>query len=129
MKRFYIIIIFLITMISGSISAQSLVSNVERDSVVAKIIRGKECNEKLIAANNVIAEADKTIMLAKEVVKVQSDIIITQDSQKTLLLNNNKLLTDSLKTQKSIYKSKLISNTVRNFVIGFIAGGLVVMSL
>jgi hypothetical protein len=116
-------------MISGSISAQSLVSNVERDSVVAKIIRGKECNEKLIAANNVIAEADKTIMLAKEVVKVQSDIIITQDSQKTLLLNNNKLLTDSLKTQKSIYKSKLISNTVRNFVIGFIAGGLAVMSL
>ena len=108
-------------MISGSISAQSLVSNVERDSAVAKILRGKKCYEQLVSANEVIVEADKTIVAAKNVIGSKSKVILNYEKQVKVFRDNKVLLNKRINIEKDIakqYKKSKLSFGILCFGFG-----------
>jgi len=107
-------------MISGNISGQSLVSEVERDSAVAKIVRGKECAELAAFTSELVVEADKTIMAQKNVIKSQDKVILNYSKQQEEYNKNIILL------KKSIENEKLIGKKYRkkNFISGLYGVGI-----
>jgi hypothetical protein len=115
-------------MISGFTSAQSLISNVERDSIVSKIIRGNECFDKLILSNDVIIQGEKVISAQNNVINSQNTLINTYGEQVKVFkeneLNYNKLLSNEKEISKK-YKRKQFGWLIKGVAIGVVGGVLI----
>ena len=112
-------------MISGPISAQQLISEVERDSIVAKITRGEECAEKQILANEVIAQADSVIFAQKNVIISQKNVISNYDKQVKLFKENEFNLYKVIENEKEIgkiHKKKQFGWFIKGVKIGVSLG-------
>ena len=111
-------------MTSGYTSAQSLISEVERDSIVAKIIRGNECFEKLTLAKDVISEAETVIFSQGKVISSQK-IIITKYGETVAIYKD-----DERKYKKMLSNQKRsgILPFIKGLAIGLVVGGLVTAS-
>lgn len=115
-------------MISGFTSAQSLISNAERDSIVAKIIRGAECAEKLILSNDVIKKGDKIILDQTNVIKSQEVLIKKYDSVVLGYEENEIDYENIIANEKEIskkHKRKPFSWLIKGVAIGVVGGVLI----
>lgn len=114
-------------MISGLTFAQSLITEIERDLIVSKIIRGNECIEKLNLANAVIEQADSVIDSQNNVIVAQK-VIITKHEKigafyKENEINLNKIIANERAIGKK-YKRKNIGWLIKGVAIGVVGGVL-----
>lgn len=115
----------LVAMTSGSIFAQQLISEVERDSIVSKIVRGNECAEKLILANDVILQGDKVISTQKNIISLKDTIIYKYQKQIAFYKDNEIKYDNIIKNDNGIlkqYKKKNIGWAIKGIAIGIVTG-------
>ena len=104
-----------------NILGQLLISNIERDSIVSKIHQLNYCTDRLILADQLIFEADKTINMSKVMINKQSILINKLSNQNKALINSENDLYKDLKLQKQ--------KTTRNFFYGIGIGAISVVLL
>lgn len=114
-------------MISGFTSAQSLITEIERDSIVVKILRGNECFEKLNLADLVITQADSVIYWQNKVINSQKESLIKHEKNSVFYKENEIYLNKMLANEKLIgkkYKRKNIGWLIKGVAVGIVAGVL-----
>lgn len=125
MKKLIIIILLFYSYHSFS---QQVITEIERDSIVAKIIRGNECFDKLILSNDVIIQGEKVISAQNNVINSQNTLINTYGEQVKVFkeneLNYNKLLSNEKEISKK-YKRKMFGWLIKGVAIGVVGGVLI----
>lgn len=115
-------------MLSGNILGQQLINEIERDSIVSKIIRLDQCSEKLVLANDVILQGEKVISTQNNVISLQKNVIGKYEKQVSIFkdneINYKKLISNEKEIGKK-YKRKQIGWLLKGVAVGVVGGVLI----
>lgn len=113
--------------INGIYSQKKYITETERDSIYAKIIRGKYNGERVLLLNKTIEKYDSILNLKNAIIlnneKATNELFLVIENQNKIIDNNNLLL----KEKEKECRRKKINKFINGVLLGTLATSLIII--